>query len=542
MALASELPIDTSATALEMANTIFGEGVTVEAASFTGAGVASGVFSDGNAVAPGATPADVGVILSTGRAEDFTNSSGEANVVADRSTNHGLGGDEDLTAISGFQTFDAAVLEVSFIPAGDVLTMQLVFGSEEYLEFVNSGFNDAVGVFVNGEKAELTVGAGDISIDNINTSTNSNLFLDNPAGNSIVNSEMDGLTITMTLKAPVVPGEINVIKIGIADAGDGVFDSNLLIAAGSAQTTLIAGDDSFSVLGGNGVLDVLANDVVAPGATLTITEINGEAVDVGGSVVLPTGEIVTLGEDGILTITGVQGGLANPFTYTVTDNLGNEDTAFVSVQSATPCFTAATLIDTVRGPVRADALEPGDLVMTFDQGPQPVRWVGQTTRLARGADAPVIIEAGALGCHGTVSVSQNHRVFVTGMAASLICGREGVLVKIRDLVNGHSIRIEEYETQVTYVHILLDNHHILTSHGLMSESFHPGAMNVDGFDGASRLQIMRFMPDLTDEVGFGYGPTARPVLKSWEARVLRVYLKPGAAQVVQANKIYAQAA
>ncbi|MGB0410017.1 MAG: choice-of-anchor L domain-containing protein [Pikeienuella sp.] len=542
MALASELPIDTSATALEMANTIFGTGVTVETASYTGAAVASGVFTDGATVAPGATPADVGVILSTGRADDFTNSSGEANLVANRSTNHGLDGDEDLTAISGFQTFDAAVLEVSFTPAGDTLTMQLVFGSEEYLEFVNSGFNDAVGVFVNDVKAELTVGAGDISIDNINTTSNSNLFLDNPAGASIVNSEMDGLTITMTLKAPVVPGETNVIRIGIADAGDGVFDSNLLIAAGSVQTTLIAGDDTFSVERGGGILDVLANDIAAPGATLTITEINGEPVVAGDSVVLPTGEIVTLGEDGSLSITGVQGDIPNPFTYTVTDNFGNEDTAFVSVDSAAPCFEAAALIDTLRGPVRADELAIGDLVLTHDHGPQPVRWVGQTTRLARGSDAPVSIDAGALGDHGAVRVSQNHRIFVKALAASLVCGQEEVFVRAADLINGHSIRIEESAKQVTYVHILLDQHGILRSAGLLSESFHPGALNVDAFDGASRLQILRLMPNPGDEDGFGYGPTARPVLKKWEAQVVRQYLQNGTGQRVQNDLTVARAA
>ena len=59
--------------------------------------------------------------------------------------------------------------------------MQIVFSSEEYLEYVDSGFNDVVGVFVNGQPAQLTVGTGEISIDNINDQTNSNLYIDNPA-------------------------------------------------------------------------------------------------------------------------------------------------------------------------------------------------------------------------------------------------------------------------------------------------------------------------------------------------------------------------
>ena len=50
--------------------------------------------------------------------------------------------------------------------------MQVVFSSEEYLEYVNSGFNDSVGIWVKGVQAELTVGDGSISIDNINTTSN----------------------------------------------------------------------------------------------------------------------------------------------------------------------------------------------------------------------------------------------------------------------------------------------------------------------------------------------------------------------------------
>ena len=38
-------------------------------------------------------------------------------------------------------------------------------------------------------------------------------------------------------------GEVNHIKIGIADGGDGVWDSNLLIAGDSVQTAVIAEAD-----------------------------------------------------------------------------------------------------------------------------------------------------------------------------------------------------------------------------------------------------------------------------------------------------------
>lgn len=188
MTTASELPIDTDASADEMADAIFGDGVKIVSASYTGAGHASGIYTDGDAVAPGVTPADTGVILSTGKAESITNSSGDANKYSWTSTNNKTAGDSDLNDIADAKTYDAAVLEATFVPDGTVLTMQITFSSEEYLEYVDSGFNDAVGIFVNGEQAELTIGDGDITINNINDESNENLYLDNPASNEAYNT------------------------------------------------------------------------------------------------------------------------------------------------------------------------------------------------------------------------------------------------------------------------------------------------------------------------------------------------------------------
>ena len=75
MVAASELNMDTDASALDMAEAIFGSGITVKDATYTGAEEASGIYSDGLATSPGVVPSDSGVILSTGKAEDFTNSS-----------------------------------------------------------------------------------------------------------------------------------------------------------------------------------------------------------------------------------------------------------------------------------------------------------------------------------------------------------------------------------------------------------------------------------------------------------------------------------
>lgn len=73
MVRATQLPVNTNASATQMAETIFGDGVTVVGASYTGDRDSSGIYSNGDSVSPDVTPGDTGVILSTGDAGDFTN-------------------------------------------------------------------------------------------------------------------------------------------------------------------------------------------------------------------------------------------------------------------------------------------------------------------------------------------------------------------------------------------------------------------------------------------------------------------------------------
>ena len=219
MVAASELPVDTSATATQMAQEIFGDGVTVVSASYTGDAQSSGIYTNGDSVAPGVTPSDSGVILSTGYAQDITNSSGQANQSGSTSSNTGgINNNADFNALAGGRTYDASWLDIDFIPTGDSLTMQFVFASDEYPEWVNSIYNDIVGVWSNGAPVDLAVGNGDADPGNVNATDTQNLYNDNT--NDAFNTEMDGFTVTLTLTIPVNAGVVNSIRIGIADAGD----------------------------------------------------------------------------------------------------------------------------------------------------------------------------------------------------------------------------------------------------------------------------------------------------------------------------------
>ena len=517
MVAASELPIDTSATAMQMADEIFGDGVTVVSASYSGDARSSGIYTDGDATAPGATPGDTGVILSTGRVRDFTNSNGQSNQHTGTSTNtSGINNDAGFNAIAGGQTYDASILDVDFIPTGDTMTIQLTLSSEEYPEYWTS-YNDIVGVWVNGTYVPVTIGDGDIGVQNINSGANINQFLNNTT--DLFNSEMDGMTITLTLTIPVNADEVNSIRIGVADQGDAVYDTNLLIAGDSVQTTLVAMDDTATMhANGTEIVDALANDINTTGGTLTITHINGVAVVVGDTITLASGQSVTLNADGTFTIVADNDVEDISFTYGVESTDGSTDVGFVTV-STIPCFVSGTMILTPDGEVPVESLLPGDLVMTHDNGPQPLCWIGQRSVPATDKFAPIRIEENTFGKHRTLLVSPQHRVLIRDYLAELLFGESEVLISAKDLVNHKSVCIQE-GGDVTYVHLLFDQHQIIFSEGLTTESFLPGPQTSHCFEKKVVDEIYAIFPEIDPDTGLGYSPAARRTLRGYEAQVL----------------------
>lgn len=525
MVAAAKLPVNTDATAMQMANEIFGAGVSIVGATYTGDGRSSGIYTNGNSISPGVTPGDRGVILSTGRADDFTNPArgfifpAQSNQSGQRTTDtKGVDNDPLFNAAAGANTFDAAWLDVDFVPTGDVMTMRFVFSSEEYPEFSSGLYQDFFGVWVNGQQVKLEVGDGDVDPNNLNAGSNANLFRSNT--NSQFNTEMDGFTVTMTLTMQVNAGETNSIRIGIADVLDSQYDSNVLIAGNSVQTTLIAQTDRMRLdPDGSVVVDVLGNDVNTTGGVLRITHINGQPVVAGSVVTLSTGQRVSVNADGKITVIGDGTEKVSNFTYTVASSTGQTDVGFVIVDSV-PCFVAGTHVLTPQGEVAVENLRAGDAVMTKDAGPQPLRWIGQRSIAAQGAFAPIRIAENALGDHRALMVSPLHRVLIRDSLAEILFGEGEVLVAARDLVNDTTIRRVE-GGMVTYVHILFDQHQVVYSEGLETESFLPGPQIARSFEAEVVAEITALFPELDPLTGRGYSQAARRTLRSFEARLLR---------------------
>ncbi len=130
--------------------------------------------------------------------------------------------------------------------------------------------------------------------------------------------------------------------------------------------------------------------------------------------------------------------------------------------------TRITLPSGAQAPV--EDLRVGDMVLTRDHGPQPLRWIGEATLRAIGEFAPVRIKAGTLHNQNDLLVSPDHRLFIYQRSDALGVGRRAVLVRARHLVNGETV-VRESGGYIDYFQLLFDRHHIIFAEGIAAETF-----------------------------------------------------------------------
>ncbi|WP_223633309.1 Hint domain-containing protein [Rhodobacter sp. TJ_12] len=148
---------------------------------------------------------------------------------------------------------------------------------------------------------------------------------------------------------------------------------------------------------------------------------------------------------------------------------GNPPGFYTTDQSATtyqaPCFDLRSRIDTPEGPRPIATLRPGDLVVTRDNGPQPLRWIGRFDVAGRGRSTPIWFAPGVLGNTRALMLSRQHRVLLTEPGPN---GPER-LVPAAALLNGATVRLAPCE-QIGYVHLLLARHEIISAEGAACET------------------------------------------------------------------------
>lgn len=225
---------------------------------------------------------DQGVIISTGNINNAPGPNNQTNA----STNFpGISTDPDLQQLAGGTNVrERVMIEFDFQPTSDTVTFRYVFASEEYCDYVNAGFNDVFGFFMSGpglsgpfsgggvNLAVLPSGGGEVSIDNVNWSTNAAFYVDNvPIGqnqnaNGCTNAELnnpafapndiefDGFTVVLTSTAVVVPCGLYHIKLAVGDVGDGIYDSAVFLEANSFDAGGQARGEAFSATTGTNIV------------------------------------------------------------------------------------------------------------------------------------------------------------------------------------------------------------------------------------------------------------------------------------------------
>ncbi|WP_084668028.1 Hint domain-containing protein [Nioella nitratireducens] len=215
-------------------------------------------------------------------------------------------------------------------------------------------------------------------------------------------------------------------------------------------------------------------------------------------------------------------------SFTVTGSNGffsNTDTVEITVLV---CVARGTMIDTPNGPRPVQDIAVGDLVATLDGPARPVRWIGARRVTADDLDQdpslrPVRIGKGALGAKTPsrdLLVSPQHRIYLTDWRTELLFAEPQVLVPAKSLLNDRTITLAHDVDEVEYFHLLFDTHEVIFTEGAPTESFFPGDHTLSAFDEQVRAELLSLFPDLCSDKGFG--PSARPSLRHWEARVLTV--------------------
>ncbi len=224
-------------------NVLQGPGVTISNISFTGSASARGAFTANNTNL-GMTE---GIILTTGTALNLNGGPHGPNNEEGAGIDNGFGGYGPLSAISGGQTYNAAILEFDFETCSDSVSFNYIFASEEYLEYCETQFNDVFGFFISGpgiagQQNIATLPNGSVvAINNIHGPgvnvngtnfgpENAQYYVNNNGGPFL---QYDGFTTKLTAKAAVQCNQTYHMVLAVADVGDGVWDSGIFLEANS---------------------------------------------------------------------------------------------------------------------------------------------------------------------------------------------------------------------------------------------------------------------------------------------------------------------
>jgi len=277
---------------------LLGDGVTATNITYTGSLAQLGLLENGAGVFSVAS----GLMLNT---DDATCEGFCADCLG------GAVADADLLSVANSvpplinQSFtvssvnDVCILEFDFEAGGDSISFNYVFGSDEYLNYVNTTYNDIFAFFLSGpgitgpyaSPAGFPDGAINIAqvpesdpqlpitISSVNNVTNSAYYIDNPGadfGTGPYDICVNGFTSTFTAEAAVQCGETYHIKLAIADGSDASLESFVVLEAGSFSAGSVDLNADAVPLAADGLQNIVPYDE-AVGLPDVFTYENGES-------------------------------------------------------------------------------------------------------------------------------------------------------------------------------------------------------------------------------------------------------------------------
>ncbi|HPY40687.1 MAG TPA: choice-of-anchor L domain-containing protein, partial [Thiolinea sp.] len=240
------LSLNASPTVSDMRLILDGPGLAVENLQVTkGIKNQYGIFTGG--IDPsGGDPVlgiDKGLFMSTGNLGSILGPNSKKDYTYNTTVKYA---DPDLTKLAASAINDPAIIEFDIVPEGDRLNFLLVFGSDEYPEYVCSKFNDVFGLFISGPGLVGTQNAAflpdtkqAIAVNNVNAGVagslkdgtacqlgNSAYFVDNGNGSNKTGTQLDGFTTPLTASLPGLQANQRYhVKLALADTGDQAYDS-----------------------------------------------------------------------------------------------------------------------------------------------------------------------------------------------------------------------------------------------------------------------------------------------------------------------------
>ena len=357
--------------------------------------------------ASGDFPFESGITLSTENVQTLACSNGTGIA--------GTSGEPDLLTIANSvppligQSFsvssvnDVAILEFDFVAAGNYVSFNYTFGSDEYLEWVNSSFNDVFAFFLsgpgivgdfdsppgfpNGAINLAYVPESDpelpITISSVNNTLNNDYYINNPSNVDVC---QDGYTTSLTAEHIVLCGETYHIKLAIADGSDTALESIVCLEAGSFDSNgvFITADptvegsfefanDTILVEGCNeGYFTLFRAD--ASTEEEIFFEVSGTAEDADFADLFPSSVIMEVGQVAYeLPIQAIEDGLVEPLeditlSYSFINTCGDLVTSTASLWVADHQFPVLAPEDII--------LYCGSSYLTVDveDGYEPFNW------------------------------------------------------------------------------------------------------------------------------------------------------------------------